>query len=73
MPIRAEVVNLDSLSAHADADELLQWMRTSAPVPEIVYVTHGEAAAADTLRARIIHELGWRARVPEHMESVPIG
>ena len=73
VPIRAEVVNLDSLSAHADANELLQWMRTAAPVPEIVYVTHGEAAAADTLRARIIHELGWRARVPEHLESVPIG
>lgn len=72
VPIRAEIVNLDSLSAHADADELLQWMRTAPSAPEVVYVTHGEPSAADTLRARIIHELGWHARVPEHMESVAI-
>lgn len=72
VPIRAEIVNLDSMSAHADADELLEWMRQAPAAPDAVYVTHGEATAADTLRARIIHELGWRARVPEHLESVPI-
>lgn len=73
VPIRAEVVELDSLSAHADTDDLIEWMRTAASAPEIVYVTHGEPSAADALRARIAHELGWSARVPEHLETVPIG
>ncbi|WP_127476584.1 MBL fold metallo-hydrolase RNA specificity domain-containing protein [Microbacterium sulfonylureivorans] len=73
VPIRAEVVNLDLLSAHADANELLAWMRSAASAPEMVYVTHGEPSAADRLRARIIRELGWNARVPEHLETVPIG
>ena len=69
--IRAEVVELGSLSGHADADELIDWMR-NAPAPEMTYITHGEAESADALRFRIEHELGWRARVPEHLEQVSV-
>lgn len=72
VPIRARVVAIDSMSAHADADELIAWMRASAAKPAAVYVTHGEPAAADTLRTRITHELGWTARVPEYGETVPL-
>jgi metallo-beta-lactamase family protein len=72
VPIRAEVVNIDSMSAHADADQLIDWMRTAPSAPDAVYVTHGEPTAADVLRARIAHELHWDARVPEHLESVSL-
>jgi metallo-beta-lactamase family protein len=72
VPIRAEVHNLDSMSAHADADDLIEWMKAAPFPPDAVYVTHGEPTAADTLRARISHELGWSARVPEHLETVVI-
>jgi metallo-beta-lactamase family protein len=70
VPIRAEVVSLASLSAHADADEILAWMSQVERGPRSVYVTHGEPVAADVLRARIKRELGWNARVPEQLESV---
>src|SRR3546814_9151712 len=69
-PIRAEVVQLAGFSGHADAGELLDWMRTAPSAPRVVYPTHGEPDAADTLRARVQRELGWRARVPEHLEQV---
>ena len=72
VPIRAEVVAMDTMSAHADADGLLAWMDATADPPTSVYVTHGERAAADTLRARIHRELGWTARVPEHLERVEL-
>lgn len=72
VPIRAEVVSLDNLSAHADADALLRWMGACPRRPKMVYVTHGEIGASDTLRRRIQHELGWRARVPEHLERVDV-
>jgi len=62
--VRARVVQLDSLSAHADSDELVAWLRASPVAPASVSVVHGEAAAADTLRRRIQHELGWQAHVP---------
>jgi len=71
-PVRAGVTQLDGFSAHADGDELIEWMRGFRSAPKQVYVTHGEPEAADRLRVRIETELGWRARVPEHLESVDL-
>lgn len=71
IPIRAEVVQLEGLSGHADADELLQWMGKANP-PKMTYVTHGEPDASDALRYRIDHELGWNVRVPEHLERISL-
>ena len=72
VPIRAEVVMIDGMSAHPDADEILQWLRGAASAPGMTYVTHGEAHAADALRVRIKRELGWPVRVPEHGERVTV-
>ncbi|MDK3019119.1 MBL fold metallo-hydrolase [Pseudodonghicola flavimaris] len=69
-PIRAEVVQLKAFSGHADAEELLAWMRASDRAPRMTYVTHGEPSASDRLRWRIEHELGWPARAPEHLETI---
>jgi metallo-beta-lactamase family protein len=68
--VRAEVRQLSSASAHADADELLAWMRSFKWQPKVSFVTHGEPAAADALRQRIERELGWECEVPDYMESV---
>jgi len=71
-PVRAGVTQLDGFSAHADGDELIDWMRGFHSAPKQVYVAHGEPEAADRLRVRIEKELGWRARVPEHLETVDL-
>jgi metallo-beta-lactamase family protein len=64
--VRAEVVQMRSASAHADASQLMDWLRASPHAPHRVFVTHGDMGASDALRQRIEHELGWRALVPEH-------
>lgn len=69
--VNAEIVQLQSASAHADANQLLQWLGTMPEAPAQVYVVHGEREAADTLRSRIENELGWRALVPEHGSTWP--
>jgi metallo-beta-lactamase family protein len=66
--IRAEVGQLASASGHADADELLAWMKQLPQPPRRVFVTHGEPEAADALRSRIDHELRWNVTVPEHRD-----
>ena len=66
VPVRAEVKNLDMLSAHADADEILRWLRDFKQPPRMTYITHGEPAASDALRHRIEEELGWPCTVPDH-------
>jgi len=70
--VNAEVVQLASASAHADANQILAWLRTMSKAPDQVYVVHGEPGPADELRKRIGHELGWRAMVPEHGSTWPL-
>jgi metallo-beta-lactamase family protein len=72
VPVRAEVVKMDSLSAHADYVEILDWLRRFRRPPCVTFVTHGEPAAADELRRRIEETLHWTVRVPEHAEQVSI-
>jgi len=65
-PVRAEVLQLHASSAHADAPQLLNWLRAIPGQPQRAFVIHGEPEAADTLRRRIETELRWSALVPEH-------
>jgi len=71
VPVRAEVVQADAFSAHADADDVLSWLAGASP-PAATYVVHGEASAAAALRDRLDHELGWTAAVPTLGERVTI-
>ena len=71
--VAAEVRNLEMLSAHADADEIMKWLRGFDGKPKAAFVTHGEPVAADALRIRIQNELGWTAVVPEHNQTVHLG
>jgi metallo-beta-lactamase family protein len=66
VPVRAEVSTLEGLSGHADADEVLDWLRALRRPPAHTFVVHGEPDAADTLRLRIQDELRWNVRVPPH-------
>jgi metallo-beta-lactamase family protein len=71
-PVRAEVAQLQNASAHADADEIIDWLRQLPMAPRRVFVTHGEPAASDALRARIERELRWPASVPEYRDVVSL-
>ena len=72
VPVRAGVSSIDSLSAHADADELIGWLRGARRAPRQVFVNHGEPEAADRLRQRIGETFGWPVTVPAHGERYPI-
>ncbi|MCK6426903.1 MAG: MBL fold metallo-hydrolase [Burkholderiaceae bacterium] len=70
--VKAEVTHLESFSSHADANGILDWLRTLPQAPRQVMVVHGDPAAADCLRTRIEDELGWPARVPQPGEVLPL-
>ncbi|MEQ1863498.1 MAG: MBL fold metallo-hydrolase [Micropepsaceae bacterium] len=72
VPIRCEIAALSNLSAHADADEIMGWLKGFEKPPRRTFVTHGEPAAADALRLRIQDELGWDVHVPDHLEAVEL-
>ena len=68
VPVRAEVASLDGLSAHADREDLLDWIAALPRPPKHVYVTHGEPEAADSLRQAIEERHRWPCSVPEYLE-----
>ena len=72
VPIRAEVEQLDDLSAHADAGEILAWLGHFKITPKTTFITHGEPDAADALRQRIERQLHWSCHLPYYLESVDL-
>ncbi len=72
VPVRASVVAMESLSVHADADDLIAWLGGVGGPPETVFTVHGEERAADALCSRIEDELGLVAVRPRQGERVSL-
>ena len=72
VPVAARIARLDSMSAHADASEILRWLRHFEAPPAMTYVVHGEPHAAAALRGAIDTELGWAARAASYLETVEL-
>lgn len=70
--VRAEVANMGMLSAHADRNEILSWLRRLETPPKRTFVTHGEPAAAAALQQAIESQLGWDCRIPADQEQVDL-
>lgn len=72
VPVKAELQNLSMLSAHADADEIIRWLRGFSRPPRETFIVHGEPGAADALRLRIQDELGWSCHAAEPGETATL-
>lgn len=64
-PVKAKIRHLESMSAHADQKELMDWMRDIKNIPEGVFLIHGEPLALDTLRVKIQDVHGWQVHIPK--------
>lgn len=53
IPVKAEVHQLTSFSAHADQRGLLTWLSKIQPTPKKIFINHGEALASSALKAQI--------------------
>ncbi|MFN7971765.1 MAG: MBL fold metallo-hydrolase [Acidobacteriota bacterium] len=71
VPVKAEIVAISGLSAHADYQETLRWLGSLRSPPRRIFVTHGEPEAAAAL-ARRLEEKGFAAHVPDLGERVDL-
>jgi metallo-beta-lactamase family protein len=71
--IRAEVADLTTMSAHADAPEILRWLRGFEAAPECTFIVHGEPSASAALRDQVEAELGWHCTIPLMGEQFDLG
>lgn len=72
IPVRAEVVNIDAFSAHADYQELIGWLKNMPRTPSRLFLTHGEPSAAQAFQSNIKKHLGWEAAIARDLEEVSL-
>lgn len=65
IPVKAEIAHIDSLSAHADQGELLQWMSQLEKPPKKVFLIHGEPSALEAFRVKIESTFSYEVVIPK--------
>jgi len=70
IPVRAEIALVESMSAHADSQEILRWLGGFTRPPRLTFIVHGEPVAMEALGASIHDRLGWSTKMPAHGETV---
>jgi metallo-beta-lactamase family protein len=60
----AEIVQVEGLSVHADADEVCEWLATEKSPPTHTFIVHGEPASSAAMAEKINSKLGWNTVVP---------
>jgi metallo-beta-lactamase family protein len=68
----ARIEKVNGMSAHADRNELLKWLKGLQTPPEKVFVIHGEDRATEAFAERIHDRLGWDAHVAKYQEEVTL-
>jgi metallo-beta-lactamase family protein len=69
IPVRAHIESLESLSGHADSNEILRWLRKFGKPPRMTFVVHGEPESSAALAELIQSRLGWKTYTPRYREQ----
>jgi metallo-beta-lactamase family protein len=70
LPVRARIEQLPGFSAHADRNELLQWLSKIGPTPpRNIFVTHGEPETARAFSETLRREKNFSSSVPKYGEE----
>jgi metallo-beta-lactamase family protein len=69
VPVRAEIVKIDQLSAHAGRSELLRWLSGITVPPRQSFLVHGEPNALESFHGAITSKFNWPVTVPEYLQS----
>jgi metallo-beta-lactamase family protein len=72
VPVRASIYTIGGLSAHADRDGLLAWLRNFRRAPRQAFVVHGEADTAQLFCDAVRTQFGWNATVPAAHSAVTL-
>ncbi len=70
--VKAKLIRIESLSAHADQAELLEWCSNIKNIPEEVFLVHGEKHAANSLKQKLQTKNKWKVSIPELYEKISL-
>lgn len=69
VPVRARIIEIAQLSAHAGKSELLRWLSGFQAPPRQTFLVHGEPPALNALRDAVTSQFHWPATIPAYQQS----
>ncbi|MDD8051905.1 MAG: MBL fold metallo-hydrolase RNA specificity domain-containing protein, partial [Verrucomicrobiota bacterium] len=72
VPVRAKIERIGGFSAHADRNELIQWVTALEENPKKVFITHGEESVAMSFADHLEEKTGWSTIVPEYGQTITL-
>jgi metallo-beta-lactamase family protein len=69
VPVRARIIEVGQLSAHAGKSELLRWLSGFQAPPRQTFLVHGETGALNSLQEAVRAKFQWNATIPEYEQS----
>jgi metallo-beta-lactamase family protein len=69
VPVRAQVVSMGQLSAHAGKSELLRWLSGFTAPPRQTFLVHGEPVALNALRDAVTAQFKWPVTIPAYLQT----
>jgi len=69
-PVIARIARINGFSAHADKEELFEWLSGLKKPPRKLFVVHGEAESANKFGEYIREKTGWQVVVPAYQDEV---
>lgn len=70
--VEATIELVQSMSAHADAGEIMRWLSGFSVPPSMTYLVHGEPTALDALKGRVEREKQWPVHIAGYREQVQL-
>jgi metallo-beta-lactamase family protein len=70
--VNARIARNDSMSAHADRNEIVRWLGTLPSAPRRLCLVHGEPGPMDALKAHLTERFGWQAATPDHRQVISL-
>jgi metallo-beta-lactamase family protein len=72
VPVKAEIVSVGQLSAHAGRSELLRWLSGVTAAPRQTFLVHGEANALESFRGAVETHMHWPVTIPEYLQTIDL-
>jgi len=71
-PVKARIHQIEGFSAHADKDDLLDWLGNLKSPPSKIFLTHGEKEAMLALSGHIKNKYNWTVEIPDYLEEIDL-
>jgi len=68
VPVRAQVVSIGELSAHAGRSELLRWLSGMQSAPKQAFLVHGEPNALTSFHDAVVSQFHWNVTIPAYLQ-----